>query len=118
MMQGGWEENGANNKVTSRPCMVFLACVNLALFLALYLSSGNSFVSSWCDNSMLASLLWQLSSLFTPALLRTHSFRFCFLCCPRNPQNLSQPFHLKGVKTYSISSFFLTVQLSQLYIAI
>ena len=23
----------------------------------------------------------------------------CFLCCPRNPQNLSQPFHLKGVKT-------------------
>jgi len=23
----------------------------------------------------------------------------CFLCCPRNPQNLSQSFHLKGVKT-------------------
>ena len=23
----------------------------------------------------------------------------CFLCCPQNPQNLSQSFHLKGVKT-------------------
>jgi len=23
----------------------------------------------------------------------------CFLCCPRNPQNLSQSFNLKGVKT-------------------
>jgi len=43
----------------SRPCMVFLACVHLALFLALSLSPGNSLVSSWCDHSMLASLLWQ-----------------------------------------------------------
>jgi len=46
---------------------------------------------------MLASLLWHAvsnSSLFTPALLRTHSFLF-----PRNPQNLSQPFHRNGVKT-------------------
>ena len=41
----------------SRPCVVFLACVHLALFLALSLSPGNSFVSSWCDHSMLASLL-------------------------------------------------------------
>ena len=30
----------------------------------------------------------------------------CFLCCPHNPQNLSQPFHLK-----CISSFLLSVQL-------
>ena len=37
--------------------MVFLACVHLALFLALSLSPGNSLVSSWCDHSMLASLL-------------------------------------------------------------
>ena len=29
----------------------------LALFLALYLSPGNSLVSSLCDHSMLASLL-------------------------------------------------------------
>jgi len=40
----------------SRPCVVFLACVHLTLFLALSLFS---------------------SSLFTPALLRTHSFVFC-----------------------------------------
>jgi len=30
-----------------------------ALYLALSLSPGNSFVSSWCDHSMLASLLWR-----------------------------------------------------------
>ena len=42
-------------------CVVFLACVHLALFLALFLSPGNSLVSSWYDHSrpMLASLLWQ-----------------------------------------------------------
>jgi len=43
----------------SRPCMVFLAYVHLALFFALSLFPGNSIVSSWCDHSMLASLLWQ-----------------------------------------------------------
>jgi len=42
----------------SRPCVVFLACVHLALFLALLLSPGNSLVSSWYDHSMLASSLW------------------------------------------------------------
>jgi len=51
----------------SRPCVVFLACVHLALFLALSLSPGKSFlVSSWCDHSMLASLLiaiWCMSRL-------------------------------------------------------
>jgi len=63
----------------SWPCVVFLACVHLALFLALSLSPGNSLVSSWCDHSMLASLLWLClnSSLFTTGLLRTHSFVFC-----------------------------------------
>jgi len=43
----------------SRTCIVFLACVHLALFLALSLSPGNSLVSSWCDYSMVASVLWQ-----------------------------------------------------------
>jgi len=43
----------------SRPFVVFLACVPLALFLALFLSPCNSLVSSWCDHSMLASSLWQ-----------------------------------------------------------
>ena len=32
----------------SRPCVVFLACMHLALFLALSLSPGNSLVSSVC----------------------------------------------------------------------
>ena len=53
----------------SRQCMVFLACVHLALFLAL-LSLNSSFVKN-------------------PLI--------CFLCCPRNSLNLSQSFHLKGV---------------------
>ena len=43
----------------SRPCVAFLTFVHLALFLALSLSPGNSLVSSWCDHSMLASLLWR-----------------------------------------------------------
>ena len=59
--------------------MVFLAYVHLALFLALSRSPGNSLVSS-CDHSTLASLL-------------------CVLCCPRNPQNISQSFHHKGFET-------------------
>ena len=46
----------------STPCVVFLACVHLALFFAL--SPGNSLVSSWCGHEetregILASLLWQ-----------------------------------------------------------
>jgi len=39
----------------SRPYFAFLACVHLALFLALSLSPGNSLVSSWYDHSMLAN---------------------------------------------------------------
>ena len=50
-----------------RPCVVFLAYVHLALFFALSLSPGNSLVSSWCDHSMLASLLWRC--LTVPSLL-------------------------------------------------
>jgi len=66
----------------SRPCVAFLACVHLALFLALSLSRGKSLVSSWCDHSMLPSLLWRVSnsSLFTPTLLRIHSFVFFAVC--------------------------------------
>jgi len=65
----------------SRPCVIFLACVHLALFLALFLSPGNSLVSSWCDHSMLASVLWQCLSV--PSLLQlcwepTHLFSLLF----------------------------------------
>ena len=38
------------------------------LFIALSLSRGNSLVSSWCDHSMLASLLWRC--LTVPSLLQ------------------------------------------------
>jgi len=63
----------------SRPCVVFLACVHLALFPALSLSPGNSLVSSWCDHSMLAFLFWR--RLTVPSLLQlcqepTRSFSF------------------------------------------
>ena len=54
----------------SRPCVAFLACVHLALFLALSLSAGNSLVSSWCDHSMLASWLlicdWETQCSWEP----------------------------------------------------
>jgi len=50
------------------PVHVFLACMHLALFLALSLSPGNSLVSSWFDHSMLAFLLWQC--LTVPSLLQ------------------------------------------------
>ena len=55
----------------SRPCVVFLVCMHLALFLALSLSSGNSLVSSWCDHSMLAYLLWLCHYLPTVILIVT-----------------------------------------------
>ena len=76
----------------SRLCVVFLTCVYLALFLALSLSVG-SFVTIVCK--LFLALAVSNSSLFTPTLLRTYSFVFC----PQSLQNLSQSFHLKGVKT-------------------
>jgi len=39
----------------SRLCVVFLACVHMALFLALFLSPGSSLVSWWCDQYQVAS---------------------------------------------------------------
>ena len=85
----------------SRPCVVFLAFVHLALFLALSFSPGNSLVSSWCRHSKLtlASLLWQCLKQFPLYSSFVKSALICFLCCSWNPQNLSQSFHLKGVKT-------------------
>ena len=69
----------------------------------LFLQATNSIVSSWCDHSILASLLWQC--LTVPSLLRFFKNPLiCFLCCPRNPPNLSKPFHL-----IRVSSFFSTV---------
>ena len=100
----------------SRPCVAFLARVHLAPFLALSLSTGNSLVSSWCDHSMLASLLW--SCITVPSLLSfVKNPLICFLCCPQNPQNLSQYFVSKA--SWRVSSFCEspTFSLSQPYVA-
>jgi len=61
-----------------QPCVVFLACVHLALFLALSLSPRNSLVSSRRDHSMLASLL-----LTVPSLLQ-----LCSNCSHRNTSSV------------------------------
>jgi len=85
--------------VVYMPCVVFLACVHLALFLTLLLSPGNSLVSSSSDHSMLASLLWQC--LTVPSLLQLcweatnlfsllstkHAESFSVLSCQR-PQDV------------------------------
>jgi len=76
----------------SRPCVVFLACVHLALFLALFLSPVNSLVSSWCDHSMLASLLWQC--LTVPSLLQ--------LCW--EPTHLCSLLSMKHAESFSVLS--------------
>jgi len=80
--------------------MVFLACVHLALFLALFFSPISSLVSSWYDHSMLASLLWQC--LTVPSLLqlcweRTHLFSL-FMC------SVNLPLHHKVQKFSSGTS--------------
>jgi len=70
----------------SRPCVVFLACVHLALFLALFLSPGNSLVSSWCDHSMIASSLWQCLTVLSLLQLcwePTHFFSLLVTYIPR-----------------------------------
>jgi len=74
-----------------RPFVVFLACVHLALFLALSLSPGNFLVSFVSDITIFVlkrDVKLQLTPLFPHGV--------CFLCCPQNPQNLSQPFHLSS----------------------
>jgi len=81
-----------------------------------FLSPCNSLVSSWCDHSMLASLLWQLvsnSSLFTPVFLRTHSL--VFFAVHKTCRIFIGPSISKASRR--VSSFFLSVQLSQLYVS-
>jgi len=83
----------------SMPCVVFLACVHLTLFLALFLSPDNSLVSSWCDHTMLASLLWQC--LTVPSLLQLswEPNRLFSLLSTKYAESFSQSFRLKGLKT-------------------
>ena len=74
---------------------------------------GSSLVSSWCDHSMLASLLWRClnCSLLTPALLRTHSS--VFFAVHETRRIFVSLFISKASRL--VSSFFLRVQLSQPY---
>jgi len=97
----------------SRPCVVFLACVHLALFLALSVSPDNSLVFSWCDHASFLALTVSNSSLFTLALLRAHSF--VFFAVNETHRIFLGPFISKASR--SVSSFFLSVQLSQPYVA-
>jgi len=83
------------------------ACVHLALFHALFLSPGNSLVSSWYDHSVLTSLLWQCLTVpsLLPALLRTHSV--VFLAVHKTRRIFLSTFISKASRR--VSSFFLSV---------
>ena len=62
---------------TSGPCVVFLACMHLALFLELSLSRQlPCFLMVWPQYASFLALTVSNSSLFTPALSRTYSFVF------------------------------------------
>jgi len=86
----------------SRLCAVFLACMHLALFLALSFSPGNSLVYSRCDHSMLASLLWQYSIVSSFYSSFVEDPLISFLRCPRNSKYLPQSFHLRISKNRNI----------------
>jgi len=63
----------------SRPCVVFFACVHLALFLALRISFCRRlfcFLMVWPQYASFFALTVSNSSIFTAALLRTHLFVF------------------------------------------
>ena len=84
----------------SRPCVAFLACVHLALFLALsFLQATPLFphgVTIVCYSFL--ALTVSSSSFFASALLRTHSFVFFAVHETRRIFLTSKSFHLKGVK--------------------
>jgi len=82
----------------SMPCVVFLACVHVALFLALFLSQGNSLVSSWCDHSMLASSLWK-----------------CLTVLSLLSVELSQPYVTTGHTSAFISLIFIEIGMLWLF---
>ena len=86
----------------SRPCVAFLACVHLALLLALSLFPGNSFVSSWCDHSILASLLWRC--LTVTSLLQLVKNPLIFFAVHETRRIFLSPFISKA--SVRVSSFF------------
>ena len=103
----------ATLRCLSRPCVVFLAWVHPAVFLALFLSPGNSPLSSWCDHCVLASLLWRcLTVPSTPALLRTDSF--VFFAAHETRTIFLSPFISKASRR-DILTVFLLFDLSELF---
>jgi len=84
--------------------------------LCIMSSPCNSLVLSWCDHNRLYSFLALTvsnSSFFTAALLRTHSF--VFFAVDETRRIFLSPFISKALRR--VSSFFLSVQLSQPYVA-
>ena len=79
----------------SRPDVVFFACVHMALFLALSLSPGKFLVSSWCDYSMLVSLLYC-------SFVKNHSFVFLVV------NETRRIFHISLISKASIRFFILS----------
>jgi len=95
----------------SKPCVVFLACVHQALSLALSLSPGISLVSSWCDHSMLTSLLWQcLTVSFLLQLWKKLSTQWQIalydkrVMCHCGPAWLTRKFNLRASQPCPLSS--------------
>ena len=77
-----------------------------------YISPGNSLVSSWCDHSMLAALLWQFPLHSSFVKKKTHSF--VFFAVHETRRIFLSPFVSKASRRVS---FFLSVKLSQPYVA-
>ena len=81
----------------SRPCVVFLVCVHLSLFLAL------SFVSSWRDHDMLSSWLWR--RLAVPSLLQLRIKSDVFLVVQETRRIFLSPFISKASRRVVYAKF-------------
>ena len=90
-----------------RPCVVFL--VHLALFLALSLSPG-CFLMVWPQYTRFPALTVYKNPLFTPALLRAHSF--IFFAAHETHRIVSRPFISKASRKTK-TSFRITITFLQ-----
>ena len=78
-----------------RPCVAFLAYTCTWHCSLHYLSPGNSLASSWCDHSMLASLLWRCLTVPSLGLLQ--------LCCEST--HLFSLLSTKPAESFSVLSY-------------
>jgi len=110
------------------PCVVFLACINLELFLALSPGNSPSFLMVWPQYASFLASTVSNSSFFTPALLRTHSFVsllstkpaefFLSLSSQRHQDvflQLSQPYVATGHTSAFISRIFVEIRMLWLF---